>query len=912
MLNNTDSSGHDLQQYANLSVNDCKSRCDASNDCAGFGYDNIARYRTTCYLKDYSMYPFGNKQPLNSFDLYTKQSTTFDGLNYSVYKDNTQFGQWVDGLKKNLSIFNGTPIRNGKIDCKSMYTVNDVSSLDRLFGVNLSNSNSDQFFAVKLKGYFTPNISGKWKFLFMDRLRTNWTMDDIFYLWFDNEPNVSTVSNPTEDNKKIYVDFTTARGIDYNTIPGKIQYEKTYITFDLTAGTSYPLLMYWGQIFGGWVFCFGIIPPNANGEAGPDSNLTYDGSKYFSTRPIKTLMNSNQLQCYKDNYPDLSALNSEQLQNHWDTIGKSENRNNDCPGAQTISGNYAYAGCYNNPDPDHMAVPNFRQNVSSIDECSSIADRNNESIFALRFNGQCWTGTDKDRAKSFGPNFDKNSCNWKNGAEWTVPLYIRNKPFPPPEPPVPQLTNYNFNPTGPEPVIPPPVPPVVPPDMVSNDYTSGALPVYVACKFGEGPWGTTWGNGQTFITRDNNGFIKVDTADFNDNTASWIWYTPDAHMNAPVNTVPVSIQYLYYNRSGYNIKATLYVIIDNVGDILLNGVILTNSSSSGKKINITIPTGKNLFEFKVINQGGPAGLVVAVYYQNTRNLLFHTDSTWKFVKQPDLVNFSYSANALPVYVAIPYGGSPWGTGWKNNIGLNDSSANWIWYTPNAQNNAPVNPNPVIFQYIYSNNTGSNISATLYCIPDDWTSFSLNNRLIVSNTSNAIRVNLLILPGNNLFEFNAINGGGPAGLVVTVYDSNSRLLFHTDSSWKYILSREQYANSCNSNINGGLCNNEMNSNRCRVNMQPDGNLVVYNTNGAVWASGTDNKGWPSYRAPYRLIMQTDGNLVAYDSTNRAVWASGTNGRGPGPYSAIMQDDCNFVVYNSDPNNSAKWASNTAGR
>ena len=58
-------------------------------------------------------------------------------------------------------------------------------------------------------------------------------------------------------------------------------------------------------------------------------------------------------------------------------------------------------------------------------------------------------------------------------------------------------------------------------------------------------------------------------------------------------------------------------------------------------------------------------------------------------------------------------------------------------------------------------------------------------------------------------------------------------------------------------------------------------------------------------PYRLTMQSDGNLVEYDGAS-VVWASGTN---PGGARAVMQNDGNFVVYNAS--NTALWASDTSG-
>ena len=58
----------------------------------------------------------------------------------------------------------------------------------------------------------------------------------------------------------------------------------------------------------------------------------------------------------------------------------------------------------------------------------------------------------------------------------------------------------------------------------------------------------------------------------------------------------------------------------------------------------------------------------------------------------------------------------------------------------------------------------------------------------------------------------------------------------------------------------------------MKMQTDGNLVVYDSGDKpTWASNTDGKGMK----PYNLKMQKDGNLVIYDKNNGVVWATGTN-------------------------------------
>lgn len=58
------------------------------------------------------------------------------------------------------------------------------------------------------------------------------------------------------------------------------------------------------------------------------------------------------------------------------------------------------------------------------------------------------------------------------------------------------------------------------------------------------------------------------------------------------------------------------------------------------------------------------------------------------------------------------------------------------------------------------------------------------------------------------------------------------------------------------------------------------------------------------AHMKLIMQTDGNLVAYDETDRPVWASLTSGEN---YKAVFQEDGNLVVYTAD--DKPLWATNT---
>jgi hypothetical protein len=84
-------------------------------------------------------------------------------------------------------------------------------------------------------------------------------------------------------------------------------------------------------------------------------------------------------------------------------------------------------------------------------------------------------------------------------------------------------------------------------------------------------------------------------------------------------------------------------------------------------------------------------------------------------------------------------------------------------------------------------------------------------------------------------------------------------------------------------------------------QGDGNLVLYRIRDwmPLWASNTAGS------LPRVCIMQTDGNLVIYESNAYPIWDSGT---WQYPSSRlIVQDDGNVVIYN--PSNQPVWATNT---
>ena len=84
----------------------------------------------------------------------------------------------------------------------------------------------------------------------------------------------------------------------------------------------------------------------------------------------------------------------------------------------------------------------------------------------------------------------------------------------------------------------------------------------------------------------------------------------------------------------------------------------------------------------------------------------------------------------------------------------------------------------------------------------------------------------------------------------------------------------------------------------LDMQSDGNLVLYYGSQAAWATNTVGSG--AYAE-----MQTDGNFVVYNWNNNPVFATGSNRVAPDYLN--VQNDGNLVVY--DYTNVPQWASNT---
>lgn len=80
---------------------------------------------------------------------------------------------------------------------------------------------------------------------------------------------------------------------------------------------------------------------------------------------------------------------------------------------------------------------------------------------------------------------------------------------------------------------------------------------------------------------------------------------------------------------------------------------------------------------------------------------------------------------------------------------------------------------------------------------------------------------------------------------------------------------------------------------KLTMQSDCNLVLYDNGSPVWSTNTKNKG--KYCT---LDMQDDGNLVIYEheyAFGKVMWASNSDRGSQLKYILVLQPDRNIVIY-----------------
>lgn len=140
----------------------------------------------------------------------------------------------------------------------------------------------------------------------------------------------------------------------------------------------------------------------------------------------------------------------------------------------------------------------------------------------------------------------------------------------------------------------------------------------------------------------------------------------------------------------------------------------------------------------------------------------------------------------PVYFAGNSGDAPWG------VDFIDPNAQWIWYTKDAQYDAPINENKAELIFgVYENPVDHYVTGRVYCCCDNSCIIQINNRKNPDKSDELIYVNgwgnqpkgytgydIQFNPGNNYIEMRVTNMGGPAGVMLSVLNENNEVMFRT--------------------------------------------------------------------------------------------------------------------------------------
>ena len=150
-----------------------------------------------------------------------------------------------------------------------------------------------------------------------------------------------------------------------------------------------------------------------------------------------------------------------------------------------------------------------------------------------------------------------------------------------------------------------------------------------------------------------------------------------------------------------------------------------------------------------------------------------------------IINSLIDNSKSPIYLlgntSVDKASSIWGT--ATNMGTGYTY--YYWNDPYAQTNAFLNySNPILFSYTYTA-LSTLSSVKLYVMCDDIVSFKLNSSSIVLASTGwniaVLATTINLISGNNIFEFNCINGGGQGMFAAYVTDSAGNYLFSTNNT-----------------------------------------------------------------------------------------------------------------------------------
>jgi hypothetical protein len=135
-------------------------------------------------------------------------------------------------------------------------------------------------------------------------------------------------------------------------------------------------------------------------------------------------------------------------------------------------------------------------------------------------------------------------------------------------------------------------------------------------------------------------------------------------------------------------------------------------------------------------------------------------------------------------------------------------------------------------------------------------------------------------------------GGHPGAKLVMQDDGNMVIYSSGNAvlWQSGTYNPNWNTHVNNTLYGGALQPfqglKSANNNYHLDVQKDGNVVLYGPVHALWQSGSGGK------QQSRLELQSDGNMVVYGWNNQPLWWSGTGQRDK----LILQDDGNLVLYN----------------
>jgi len=187
----------------------------------------------------------------------------------------------------------------------------------------------------------------------------------------------------------------------------------------------------------------------------------------------------------------------------------------------------------------------------------------------------------------------------------------------------------------------------------------------------------------------------------------------------------------------------------------------------------------------------PASWLVTRYSDVMKYFGYYTDTT---IEKTDEANQAMLDKLVyqPVYFAGNSGDGPWG------VDFIDKTAQWLWYTQNAQADAPINENKAVLIFgVYNSPSDDSgyVLGKVYCCCDNYCEIKINNtfkdkndNLMVITTWTANKeenrekgytgYEVYLNPGSNSIELYVENMGGPAGVILSILNENNEVICRT--------------------------------------------------------------------------------------------------------------------------------------